>query len=310
MREYVLLSKKVEMKLCSNRNIHNKTNTNCDSEKFFKIFEKTLYFYKIWEYNGLVNKTKGDLKMNKTITSKQACTLAHQIRRETGCSLADAFKAAYAGNNTVNPKTSWTAEELNQLFSDKVTELLRKGYVIDVAGMSGHQGEIGKIVFKKNNNYYILIMESKITSSMGKYNERYTIRFGKYTEEVEDHALNTWTTLWINKFDTTWSLEFVKITDNYFVTKELAEEFNEKDKARCESHWYYASTIVDSKYHKTLLKLVRKQKGCKGIKLSDIQKAYRVTPVDYHGNPGRRYYHVIMNKQDKNGRAIVVDIRF
>ena len=84
--------------------------------------------------------------MKNNITSKQACTIAHQIRRETGCSLADAFKAAYAGNNTANPKTSWTAEDLNKIFSDKTAELLRKGYIIDAAAMSGHQGEIGKIV--------------------------------------------------------------------------------------------------------------------------------------------------------------------
>ncbi len=36
--------------------------------------------------------------MNKnTISSKTACTLAHEIRRNTGCSLAEAFKAAYTG---------------------------------------------------------------------------------------------------------------------------------------------------------------------------------------------------------------------
>ena len=35
-----------------------------------------------------------------SITPKQACIIAHQIRRETGCSLAEAFKAAYAGNTT------------------------------------------------------------------------------------------------------------------------------------------------------------------------------------------------------------------
>lgn len=248
--------------------------------------------------------------MKNTITSKQACTLAHKIRHETGCSLADAFKAAYAGNATVNPKTSWTAEDLNKIFSDKAAELLRKSYIIDTAAMSGHQGEIGKIVFKKNDNYYILIMSSKSDCRMGKYNERYIIRFGKYTEKVENHGLNTLITLWIEKFDTIWSLEFVKITDNYFVTEELVYEFNEKHKARCESHYYGGSTKVDSSFHKALLKMVRKQKGYKGIKLSDIERAYRVNPTKWDGTQGRRYYQVIMNKQDKNGRTIVVDVRF
>lgn len=253
---------------------------------------------------------KGDTTMKNNITSKQACTIAHQIRRDTGCSLADAFKAAYAGNNTVNPKTSWTAEDLNKIFSDKTAELLRKGYIIDAAAMNGHQGEISKIIFKKNNDYYILVMSSKTDWSMGKYNEHYIIRFGKYTEKVENHGLNTCTTLWIEKFDTIWSLEFVKITDNYFVTEELADKFNEKQKVRWESHYYGGRTEVDSKFHKALLKMVRKQKGYKGIKLSDIERAYRVNPTKRDGTQGRRYYQVIMNKQDKNGRTIVVDVRF
>ena len=35
--------------------------------------------------------------MKKTnITSKEACTLAHKIRRETGCSLAEAFKPLFS----------------------------------------------------------------------------------------------------------------------------------------------------------------------------------------------------------------------
>ena len=133
--------------------------------------------------------------MKNTITSKQACTIAHQIRRETGCSLADAFKAAYAGNSTLNPKTSWTAEELNRIFSDKADELLRKGYTIDLAGMAGHQGEVGKVIFKKNNTFYALVMESKSRCD-GRYSDVYTIWFGKYTEDTNNmRPLDTWNTL-------------------------------------------------------------------------------------------------------------------
>ena len=241
--------------------------------------------------------------MKNTITSKQACIIAHQIRRETGCSLAEAFKAAYAGNSTINPKTSWTADELNQIFSDKAAELLRKGYTIDLAGMSGHQGEIGKVVFKKNSNYYLLIMERKSNLFRGKYNEHYTIRFGKYTEKIENHGLNTWVTLWIDRFDTTWSLEFVKVTDNYFVTEELADEFNKKSKARRDARYCGVIPPVDTKYYKVLLKMVRKQKGHKSVKLSDIKSAYRVNSMKHN-------YTVVLNTQDKNGRAVVVNVNF
>ena len=252
------------------------------------------------------------MKKNHTnITSKEACILAHQIRRETGCSLADAFKAAYAGNNTVNPKTSWTADELNQIFSDKTAELLRKGYTIDVAAMSGHQGEIGKIIFKKNDNYYILIMESKSSYSEGKYNEHYIIRFGKYTEKVESHALNTWTTLWVEKFDTTWSLEFVKITDNYFVTVEEAKAMNEKWIARAKNQARGLVEVIDSKYYKNILPAARAQKGCKSLRASNILEVKRVYNTSWTTNEiTGRYYRVVTDKTDKAGCPVVLEIRF
>lgn len=254
---------------------------------------------------------KGDTTMKNTITSKQACTLAHQIRRETGCSLADAFKAAYAGNTTINTKTSWTAEDLNKIFSDKTAELLRKGYTIDVAGMSGHQGEIGKIIFKKNDNYYILIMESKSTFAEGKYNERYIIRFGKYTEKVKDHGMNNWVTFWVEKFDTTWSLEFVKITDNYFVTAEKAKSINEKWHNRCKNRYDGLVKVIDSKYYKYILPAVRAQKGCKSLKISNILEVKRVPITSWTTDEiTGRYYKVVTDKTDKTGRPVVIEIRF
>lgn len=255
---------------------------------------------------------KGDTTMKNNITSKQACTIAHKIRRETGCSLADAFKAAYAGNNSVNPKTSWTAEDLNKIFSDKTAELLRKGYIIDTAAMSGHQGEICKIIFKKNNDYYILIMSSKSDWSMGKYNEQYIIRFGKYNEKVENHGLNAWITLWIEKFDTIWSLEFIKITNNFFVTAETAKAMNEKRSKRCHNSFKNRYEEVTDRYTKAVLGCVRKQKGYKGVKANEILKVTRITTFnDFEGAYNKRYYRVTLTRTYKsNGKNVELDIRF
>ena len=240
--------------------------------------------------------------MKDTITSKQACTLAHQIRRETGCSLAEAFKAAYAGNNSINNKTSWTAEELNQIFSDKTVELLRKGYTIDLAGMSGHQGEIGKVIFKKNNTFYALVMESKSRCD-GRYSDVYTIWFGKYTEDTSNmRPLDTWNTLWLHKFEASWKQEFVKISDNYFTTIEEAETINKKWENRVFSR-SVAWEEVSPKYNKVILACVRKQKGYKSVKASEIITVKRLV-TDKH------YYKAELSRQNKYGRNTVVEIRF
>lgn len=237
------------------------------------------------------------------LSSKEACTLAHQIRRETGCSLAEAFKAAYNRNTTAaTPKTHWTAEELNQLFSDKATELLRKGYTIDLAGMAGHQGEIGKVIFKKNNTFYALVMESK-SSCDGRYSDVYTIWFGKYTEDTSNmRPLDTWNTLWLNKFEASWKQEFVKITDNYYTTIEEAAVMNKKwtDRALNRATGWEE---VSSKYNKVILAYIRKQKGYKSVKASEIVKITRIIN-DKHT------YRVELSRQNKYGRNDRVEIHF
>ena len=236
------------------------------------------------------------------LSSKEACTLAHKIRRETGCSLADAFKMAYNGQTQVETKTSWTAEELNKIFSDKATELLRKGYTIDLAGMAGHQGEVGKVIFKKNNTFYALVMESK-SHCDGRYSDVYTIWFGKYTEDTSNmRPLDTWNTLWLNKFEASWKQEFVKISDNYYTTVEEAAVMNKKwtDRALNRATGWEE---VSSKYNKVILACVRNQKGYKSVKASEILTVKRMI-TDKHT------YRVELNRQNKYGRNDRVEIRF
>ena len=253
------------------------------------------------------------MKKNHTnITSKEACILAHQIRRETGCSLADAFKMAYNGHTKAETKTHWTDEELNQIFSDKAAELLRKGYIIDVAGMSGHQGEIGKIVFRKDGCWYALVMEEKSTFGEGKYSNKYVIWFGKYTEDIGNmRLLNNWNTPWLNKFEASWSLEFIKITDNFFVTVEEAKGMNEKWFNRCRNSRTNPWDAVDSKYFKYILPAVRAQKGFKSLRMSNILEVRRIYITDWIDNKVTgRYYKVFTDKTDKAGRPVTIDIRF
>lgn len=248
-----------------------------------------------------------------TLTSKEACTLAHQIRRETGCSLAEAFKAAY-NRNTVPavPKTAWTAEELNQIFSDKAAELMRKGYTIDLAGMSGHQGEIGKIVFRKNGCWYALVMENQNSYEEGIYHDKYVIWFGKYTEDVRMRFLNTWDTLWLNKFEAIWTMTFAKITDNYFVTEEAVKAMNEKWIERCRNNRSYRFEEVSvDRYSKAILGCIRKQKGYKSVKASEITKITRVTPyLSMEEKFGKRYYRVTLSRTQKNGHNVELKVKF
>lgn len=204
--------------------------------------------------------------MNNTISSKTACTLAHEIRRKTGCSLAEAFKAAYAGK-APEIKTTWTRDDLDKVFSDKTAELLRKGYTIYTAAMGGHQGEIAKMIFQRNDKIYILKMEDKHEFNMrGLYNYILTISFGEYTGDPR-------LTIWIDRMDTTWSMSVVKITNNWFVTEELAKAANKIWMDRCKNRDTSARHDLSiERYGKLVIKLVNKTKGNKGKKVSDLSQ--------------------------------------
>lgn len=245
------------------------------------------------------------------LTSKEACTLAHKIRRETGCSLAEAFKQAYATNPSrthTSPKTSWTKAELTKVFSDKVAELLRKGYIIDTDHMSGSQGEVAKVIFVKDNAHYQLIMESKNEYRLY-YGESVVIRFGKYTEDESTVYPNS--TLWISRFDTTWSMTVIKITENYYVTEELAQAFRAKQESRMEAKYSTKPNTVDlNRYGKILLACVRKQKGYKSLKLTDILSASYWTEYDWYTNSIIGHsYSVKISKLDKYGKNITLKVK-
>lgn len=245
------------------------------------------------------------------LTSKEACTLAHQIRRETGCSLAEAFKQAYATNSSrtpTSPKTSWTKAELTKVFSDKVAKLLRKGYVIDIDHMSGSQGEIAKVIFIKGNAHYQLIMESKSDYTLD-YGESVVIHFGKYTED--ESVVYPHSTLWISRFDTIWSMTVIKITENYYVTEELAQAFRAKKKSRMEAKYSTKSNAVDlNRYGKVLLACVRKQKGYKSLKLTDILSASYWTEYDWHTKAIIGHSYIIkISKLDKYGKNINLKVK-
>lgn len=221
--------------------------------------------------------------MKNTITSKEACSIAHKIRRETGCSLAEAFKAAYAGNININPKTSWTKEELDQIFSEKVAELLKKGYIIYTDKMAGSQGEIAKVIFRKDGEIYALFMDSYHVDYDNRYGEEIRINFGKFPGE-------SWSIVWLNQVEISWSLSVIKMSDNYFVTPELAEEANRVSRDRYKQRMTFNKVAMNNKYHNVVLPIVRKHKGFKTLKECQILDVYRIS------GRGRRYYQVVTEK--------------
>lgn len=234
------------------------------------------------------------MKTNNTttkISSKDACIRAHKIRRETGCSLAEAFKIAY-GHNT--HKTSWTRADLDQVFSDKVSELLRKGYMIHTDSMGGHQGEIAKIHFSKGGKLFILVMDRQSGSWDNKYRDKIEIRFGAASPK-------DWGTIWTDHMITSWSFSVVELSRNYYVDEETAEAANKLSSERAENRRSTSKEVTGKQYLKAVLAAVKLRKGYKSTKLADLEiVTYRLD------NDGKRIYTVkLSNKTGCESRVIL-----
>lgn len=213
------------------------------------------------------------------LTSKEACTLAHKIRRETGCSLAEAFKQAYATNPSISSAPLfYTQNDLDKIFSDKVAELLRKGYMIHVPTLSGSQGERAFVTFIKGNTLYRLAMYSTPTFNHCCYDSITTISFGKATnsEEILDGR-----TFWKDNVEIIWSLEAAQVSNwrrdhyqaNRFIPMYRLDECEAKAQTRVQEKYYNVpDNTLSSKFNKPALAWVKTVRGYKGTKLEDIQK--------------------------------------
>ena len=220
------------------------------------------------------------MKTNK-INSKEACTLAHKIRRETGCSLAEAFKQAYSGTPSRTPNY-YTKEDLNRIFSDKAKELMNKGYMIHTPTMAGSQGEMAYITFIKNNTLYRLSMFDTYTVGHYSYDGYVTIQFG---EALDSEEILNGRTFWKDAISTvfwsivvakasTWRKENRKQQERYIPTERI-EACEAKAEARFKAQGISSWIELSDKSYKAALAWIKTVKGYKGTKLVNVQKVFK-----------------------------------
>lgn len=214
------------------------------------------------------------------LTSKEACTLAHKIRRETGCSLAEAFKKAYSSNPTTSAPMFYTQNDLDRIFSNKVAELINKGYMIHVPTMSGSQGERAFVTFIKDGQLYRLAMDSY---SRGLRESTFADRIVKITLGKSTRPSDVFQgyTFWKDDVDVIWSFEVAQVASwrrtkyqaDRFIPMSRLPECEAKAEARVNAKYGPSNAnILSPKFNKPALAWVKTVKGYKGTKLTDIQK--------------------------------------
>lgn len=172
----------------------------------------------------------------------------------------------------------YTLNAAEKAFSDKAAELLNQGYQVLPCGMSGHQGEVAKITFTKNNRFFVLYLKERKWS----FN---TIPSCKLifaeAENGYEPGHGTGHALWIDRATIIETTTFYELGDNYSnrwtADKEFAEACRQKSRARAEAR----SVSSKGPFHdtnawkKAAWKILKKAPGCKtGIPLKKVNGIY------------------------------------
>ena len=161
---------------------------------------------------------------------------------------------------------------ITKMFSEKTAELLAHGYSIYLEGMQGHQGEIGKVAFTKNNRYFMLVAHAVKYSSDGP--DTCIVEFGEAAKDFRPGD-----TFWISNLRNSEKATFYAMGDSrrcYFTAdKAAAEEAYEKKTRRLENRYNSDCPLNHSeKAIAACFKITRKTNGYKTMPKKDILGYY------------------------------------
>lgn len=119
--------------------------------------------------------------------------------------------------------------EIEAIFTAKVNEFLANGYTINTATMSGSQGEVAKIDFRKGNEVFRVLLEKTTEWTDNGTRDVVILTVGRSTENVirDDRPFDTMgPTFWNNRMDILEQRKFFQIDtrSDYFI--EDAEEYD------------------------------------------------------------------------------------
>ena len=162
---------------------------------------------------------------------------------------------------------------ITKMFNEKTAELLAQGYSLYLDGMCGHQGEIGKVAFTKNNRYFMLVAHAVKYSLNGP--DTCVVEFGEAAKGFKPGD-----TFWISELrNSEKKITFYAMGDSrrcYFTAdKAAAEEAYEKKTRRLETRYNSNVTLNHSeKAIAACFKITRKTNGYKTMPKKDILGYY------------------------------------
>ena len=183
--------------------------------------------------------------------------------------------------------------DINRMFTEKMTELIAQGYQINPATMSGSQGEYAHVDLRKGTDIIRVLLDDGSDYEEGVDFMRLAV--GRCTDQIRmgtfDRLGNT---IWNNKLEIFFEIKFAKIAENYFTDMETGVQMRRKRYLRWKQKNRRDRRDLPDSFKSAALRYVQKQPRMKTCKLSEIERVTRVNRTQWNETlPDLRGYEIV-----------------
>ena len=183
--------------------------------------------------------------------------------------------------------------DINRMFTEKMTELIAQGYQINPATMSGSQGEYAHVDLRKGTDIIRVLLDDGSDYEEGVDFMRLAV--GRCTDQIRmgtfDRLGNT---IWNNKLEILFEIKFAKIAENYFTDMETGVQMRRKRYLRWKQKNRRDRRDLPEAFKSAALRYVQKQPRMKTCKLSEIERVTRVNRTQWNETlPDLRGYEIV-----------------
>ena len=183
--------------------------------------------------------------------------------------------------------------DINRMFTEKVSELIGQGYQINPATMSGSQGEYGHVDLRKGTDIIRVLLDDGSDYEEGVDFMRLAV--GRCTDQIRmgtfDRLGNT---IWNNRLEILFEIKFAKIAEDYFTDMETGVQMRRKRYLRWKQKNRRDRRDLPDSFKSAALRYVQKQPRMKTCKLSEIERVTRVNRTQWNETlPDLRGYEIV-----------------
>ena len=171
-------------------------------------------------------------------------------------------------------------KDINRAFTEKVTELLSRGYQIHPGTMGGSQGEIAHVDLYKGDEIIRVLLDH--SAGHGEKPDGIRLIVGRNTDRIRMNCFDKLgNTIWNNHLEILSEIEFCQIGENYYTDAESGRAIQEKRDARRRARRETIRRDLPDAFKCAALKYVQRQPRMKSCKLSDITRVTRVNRISW-----------------------------